>query len=70
MTKVVPPPASESEHGQADRFYADGGMYFRDTATGELNFIKGAGAMRDHPLKLREDIDLTQPIYEQVYGKS
>lgn len=31
-----------------------------------IRSIRGAGAMADHPLKLDPEIDLTQPIYEQV----
>jgi hypothetical protein len=33
---------------------------------GQLVVVKGAGALVDYSLNIRDDIDLTKPIFEQI----
>jgi hypothetical protein len=37
-----------------------------DPKTGKVLVVRGAGSMKDYPLDLNKDIDLTKPIFEQV----
>ncbi|THV15268.1 hypothetical protein [Rhizobium rhizophilum] len=42
-------------------------LLMQDPTTGEVVVVYGAGALKDSPLDLREDVDLTKPIAEQVF---
>jgi hypothetical protein len=42
-------------------------VVIRNPETGELVTIRGVGAMKDMPLPLKKGIDLTKPIFAQVF---
>lgn len=41
-------------------------MTVTDPETGRVLVVRGLGSMKDCPLDLDPEIDLTKPIYEQV----
>jgi hypothetical protein len=45
---------------------ADNTLTVRDPKTGKLVTVRGAGALKDHPLSIMKGVDLTKPIAAQV----
>ena len=46
-----------------------GTLVVRDPKDGRFIEVRGANALKDHKLAIRDDIDLTKPIAEQVFGR-